>query len=151
MRIKSIEETRSLAAYLAQQVTLGTLICLDGDLGVGKTTFTQAFGKALGIKRAIKSPTYSIVKEYPLHEGRLIHIDAYRLEEGGAETIDFDAYLDEQGIIVVEWPQFLEDYLPERYYQINIKRDQEGDWRQFTIETKGDLPTLRFPEPKEDL
>ena len=88
MRVEthSAQDTQALAASLAPVLPAGTWIRLEGDLGAGKTTFTQGLGKALGIARAIKSPTYTIVKEYDL-EGqaapRLIHIDAYRLEEGG--------------------------------------------------------------------
>jgi len=97
MRVEthSAQDTQALAASLAPVLPAGTWIRLEGDLGAGKTTFTQGLGKALGIARAIKSPTYTIVKEYDL-EGqaapRLIHIDAYRLEEGGADTVDLASY-----------------------------------------------------------
>ncbi|MBG9986402.1 tRNA (adenosine(37)-N6)-threonylcarbamoyltransferase complex ATPase subunit type 1 TsaE [Facklamia sp. DSM 111018] len=120
----NIEETQRFAEQLANNVHGGSLILLMGPLGSGKTAFAQAFGKALGIKRAIKSPTYTIVKEYELPDvgkaQRFIHIDAYRLEEGGAETIDIDQYLDQNHICMIEWPQFVQDYLPDNYIEIHF-------------------------------
>lgn len=130
----SPEETQALAKLLANYLTLGQVIRLEGPLGSGKTTFTQGLGRALGIKRAIKSPTYTIVKNYPLEQGEFIHIDAYRLEEGGAETVDIDMFMHPQAITLIEWAQFIEAYLPERYLSINFVLQDEFQDRQIQFE-----------------
>ncbi|SDG10350.1 tRNA threonylcarbamoyladenosine biosynthesis protein TsaE [Facklamia miroungae] len=119
----SLTETQALAKTLAQIIQPGSLILLSGPLGSGKTAFTQAFGQTLGIQRAIKSPTYTIVKEYELDQvaDRLIHIDAYRLEEGGADTVDFEQFLDPRTLCLVEWPEFIMDYLPKEYIKIQFE------------------------------
>ncbi|MGF3227061.1 tRNA (adenosine(37)-N6)-threonylcarbamoyltransferase complex ATPase subunit type 1 TsaE [Facklamia sp. P12932] len=119
----NLEDTKSLAKILAKVIQPGSLILLSGPLGSGKTAFTQAFGRSLGIDRAIKSPTYTIVKEYELQQvaERVVHIDAYRLEEGGADTVDFDLFFDRQSICLVEWPQFITDYLPKSHIEIAFK------------------------------
>ncbi|MFK8242369.1 MULTISPECIES: tRNA (adenosine(37)-N6)-threonylcarbamoyltransferase complex ATPase subunit type 1 TsaE [unclassified Facklamia] len=136
--IKSLAETQFCAQLLAKSVPSNMVILLDGLLGSGKTTFTQAFGKQLGIQRAIKSPTYMIVKEYPHATGRLVHIDAYRLEDGGADTIDFASYLTEDTIIVIEWAQFLEDYLPKNRLKIQFIPQEETDARLIVAQVEGD-------------
>ncbi|HFI0463172.1 TPA: tRNA (adenosine(37)-N6)-threonylcarbamoyltransferase complex ATPase subunit type 1 TsaE [Streptococcus suis] len=137
VKISRLEETQDLAQKIASQLKAGDLVELKGPLGVGKTTFTQALGKALGVKRPIKSPTYAIVKEYPLDPTSLVHIDAYRLEEGGAETVDISLYLEGAYILVVEWAQFLEDYLPEDRLVITFEKGQGLEERLITIESVG--------------
>lgn len=124
LSVKSSQETQALASELAALLHPGTVILLDGPLGSGKTTFTQGLGKALGIKRAIKSPTYTIVKSYeiPNREADLVHVDAYRLEEGYAESIDLDSYLDAKSIIFIEWPQYISEFLPEQHLTIEFKQ-----------------------------
>ena len=91
-----------LAAYLAPQ----DLILLDGDLGAGKTTFTKGLAKGLGITRPIKSPTFTIIREY--QDGRipLYHMDVYRLEEGGGDDLGLEEYFNGDGVNVVEWSKF---------------------------------------------
>ena len=143
MRVEthSAQDTQALAASLAPVLPAGTWIRLEGDLGAGKTTFTQGLGKALGIARAIKSPTYTIVKEYDL-EGqaapRLIHIDAYRLEEGGADTVDLASYRQQGDLVLVEWAQFIETELPTVYLDLALSYGQEVDDRVLTIQWVGD-------------
>lgn len=114
--------TQEFASNLSQIIRPGTVVLLDGPLGSGKTTFTQGFGKALGIKRAIKSPTYTIVKEYaiPNKTSKLVHMDAYRLEDGGVDSIDLDYYLTEDSIILIEWSDFVRDHLPEDFVKITF-------------------------------
>lgn len=134
-KVVSSEETKALAASLAAQVKPGMIVALKGPLGSGKTTFTQGFGKALGIKRAMKSPTYTIVKEYPIAEGNraLIHIDAYRLEEGGADSIDLPSYLRDDTIVLIEWPQYLADYFPADYLELTFKPLEDASERQIEV------------------
>lgn len=117
------EETIAVAEKLANRLTPGDVITLEGDLGAGKTTFTKGIAKALGITRTLSSPTFTIVKEY---EGKLplYHMDVYRLE-GSDEDIGFDEYFNGNGIAVVEWAQFIEDFLPEERLDITINYQDE--------------------------
>ncbi|HLS65604.1 MAG TPA: tRNA (adenosine(37)-N6)-threonylcarbamoyltransferase complex ATPase subunit type 1 TsaE [Pseudogracilibacillus sp.] len=135
----SEEETKALGYFLGERLKKGDVITLDGDLGVGKTTFTKGIASGLQIKRAITSPTFTIVKEYagtlPLY-----HMDAYRLEHSD-EDIGFDEYFFGEGISVVEWSTFIEDFLPEERLQIIIERIDD-DTRKFTFKTS----TKRFIE-----
>lgn len=128
--------TRQAAQQLASLLPDACWIRLDGELGAGKTTFTQGLGKALGIQRAIKSPTYTIIKEYPLQEKRkFVHIDAYRLEESGADTVDVDLYRHDN-VVVIEWAQYIEESLPESYLHIQI-RYIEASAREFSVNVVG--------------
>ncbi|MCT3556146.1 tRNA (adenosine(37)-N6)-threonylcarbamoyltransferase complex ATPase subunit type 1 TsaE [Lentilactobacillus buchneri] len=124
-----------LAAYLAPQ----DLILLDGDLGAGKTTFTKGLAKGLGITRPIKSPTFTIIREY--QDGRipLYHMDVYRLEEGGGDDLGLEEYFNGDGVNVVEWSKFVSDELPDDYLRIIFRRDDsEGDnVRTLTFEATG--------------
>ncbi|KRK69230.1 hypothetical protein FC79_GL001926 [Lentilactobacillus buchneri DSM 20057] len=124
-----------LAAYLAPQ----DLILLDGDLGAGKTTFTKGLAKGLGITRPIKSPTFTIIREY--QDGRipLYHMDVYRLEEGGGDDLGLEEYFNGDGVNVVEWSKFVADELPDDYLRIIFRRDDsEGDnVRTLTFEATG--------------
>ena len=122
----SAQATQELAAIMARHSKLGMVFRLDGTLGAGKTTFTQGFGRAMGIQCAVKSPTYTIVKEYDLpEEGQLIHIDAYRLEGVGGDSLDFNELFRPDAITLVEWAEFIEDDLPESYLHIQINRPEE--------------------------
>ncbi|ASK61240.1 tRNA (adenosine(37)-N6)-threonylcarbamoyltransferase complex ATPase subunit type 1 TsaE [Virgibacillus phasianinus] len=112
------EETRKIAIRLANLLRPGDVITLEGDLGAGKTTFTKGIATGLGVKRVVNSPTYTIIKEY---EGELplYHMDVYRLEDSD-EDIGFSEYFDGKGISIVEWAQFIEEYLPEERLDIKI-------------------------------
>lgn len=135
-KVTSSTETKALAACLAAIIQPGMVIALHGPLGSGKTTFTQGFGKSLGIKRAIKSPTYTIVKEYPIDEERLnlIHIDAYRLEDGGSDSIDLPSYLREDNIVLIEWPQYVADYFPDDYLKLTFKPMDDASHRLIEVD-----------------
>ena len=103
------------------------LLTLNGDLGAGKTTFTKGIGKGLGIKRIINSPTFTILKQYQGNY-QLSHFDAYRLE-GQSEDLGFEEILDSEDVCVVEWPEFLEDILPQERLAITIKRIDDSKRR----------------------
>ena len=112
---------------------------LDGDLGAGKTTFTKGLALGLGIKKNVKSPTFTIVREY--HEGRLplYHMDVYRLEDASADDIGLEEYFNGDGVSVVEWSQFIDDELPNEYLIIHIIKDEQNDdQRKIVIEAKGE-------------
>lgn len=149
LSVNSSQETQSLAAELAKVLQAGTVVLLDGPLGSGKTTFTQGLGKALGIRRAIKSPTYTIVKEYSI-EGEtpleLIHIDAYRLETGGADSIDLHSYLRSDTVVFIEWSEYIADYLPETFIKISFKPQSELTKRQIEISVHGEDDTVAYKQ-----
>lgn len=141
LSVNSSQETQALATELAKVLQPGAVVLLEGPLGSGKTTFTQGLGKALGIKRAIKSPTYTIVKEYSI-DGEspleLIHIDAYRLETGGADSIDLHSFLRPDTVVFIEWSQYIADYLPETYIKIEFIPQNELTKRQIEISVHGE-------------
>ena len=114
----SAEQTRALAEKLAGFLSAGSLITLSGQLGAGKTTFTQGLAKGLGVERKVTSPTFTILKIY---QGRLplYHIDAYRLE-GLDQDLGFEEYISGEGICVIEWSNFIADILPEECINIEF-------------------------------
>lgn len=138
--VDSAEQTMSIGQKLADFLQPRDLILLDGDLGAGKTTFTKGLAKGLGITRPIKSPTFTIIREY--QDGRipLYHMDVYRLEEGGGDDLGLEEYFNGDGVNVVEWSKFVADELPNQYLRIVFKRDDsQGDnVRTLTFEAKGD-------------
>ena len=113
----SEEETIALGEKLGKLLPKGTVICLKGDLAGGKTTFTKGIGKALNIKQVINSPTFTILKIYN-GDLPLYHIDAYRLENSTYD-LGMDEFEDE-GIMVIEWPEYYEEYLPSDYIEIDF-------------------------------
>lgn len=125
--VTSPEATMAIGAKLGQLVQPGDLILLDGDLGAGKTTFTKGLAKSLGIPNNVKSPTFMLIREYRQGRLPLYHMDAYRLEDGGAEDLGLDEYFDGDGVSVVEWSQFIADLLPTTYLRIAISRDTDAD------------------------
>lgn len=116
-------DTRKVGTRLATYLKPGNVITLEGDLGSGKTTFTKGIAEGLGVKQMVTSPTFTIVKEY---EGMLpfYHMDAYRLEHSD-EDIGFLEYFNGDGISVVEWAQFIEDFLPPE--RLHIKMNYLGE------------------------
>lgn len=128
------EDTLQIAKTLATFVSAGDVISLSGNLGVGKTAFSRGFAKGLDIDERITSPTFTIVKEY---EGRLplYHMDVYRLEYS-EEDLGFDEYFYGDGVAIVEWAEFIEDFLPDEYLAIKILRTGETS-REITIEAIG--------------
>lgn len=124
INIKNKNEMINLAEQLAKLCSKNDVILLNGDLGAGKTFFTKYFAKALGIKEDIVSPTFTLAKEYQNGDKVLYHVDAYRLE-GVEEDVSymFDYYIN--GITIIEWPEFISDYLPYSYVQLYIKTTGE--------------------------
>ena len=135
----SPEETAKIASEFASTLTGGDVICLNGDLGVGKTVFVQALAKALGIDDYINSPTFTIVNQY---EGRLplYHFDVYRIADcDEMYEIGYDEYVYGDGVSVIEWAENIKEILPEKRYEITIKKDYDKgeDYRSIEIETRG--------------
>jgi len=127
---KSGDETRDAGAALAELVTGGDIILLAGELGAGKTTFTQGFGRALGIDEQITSPTFTLMRPY---EGRLrlLHCDVYRLEHL-QEIIDLgiNELVDDDAVAVVEWGDMAEPVLPADFLEVRLSyTDEDGERR----------------------
>ena len=122
---KSDMETREIAEKFAKNLKVGDVVCLTGDLGAGKTTFTKGIAKALHIPYEPVSPTFNIVNAY---EGdvSLYHFDLYRLASTeDLYSIDFDSYLFGDGILVIEWPEIAFPVL-EGYYSVHLTYDGEN-------------------------
>jgi tRNA threonylcarbamoyladenosine biosynthesis protein TsaE len=116
----SNEETKEISRCLAKELKAGDVICLSGDLGAGKTVFTQGLAQGLGVKNKVTSPTFTIIHEY---QGRLplFHLDLYRLNsEAEIEKLGLDEYFFSSGISVVEWGEKAKKFLPTDYLSIEI-------------------------------
>lgn len=131
------EETFEIGKQLGMEAKPGEVYCLDGDLGVGKTVFTQGFASGLGITEPVNSPTFTIVQQY--EEGRLplYHFDVYRI--GDVEEMDEIGYEDcfyGDGVSLIEWADLIREVLPDHYTQITILKDLEKgfDYRKILIE-----------------
>ena len=128
-------ETIELAQNLESEHFPGMVICLNGELGSGKTVFTKAFASALGISDDVTSPTFNIIKEYPNGELPLYHMDVYRLD-GNVNELGLDEYFDGNGVTIVEWADMIEDHLPSERLDINIRVTGE-DTRVFILKPHG--------------
>ena len=133
----SAEETFALGQKIGERVKPGTIISLTGDLGVGKTVFTQGLAKGLGIMEPVNSPTFTIVQVY--EGGRLpfYHFDVYRI--GDVEEMDEIGYEDcfyGEGVCLIEWSQLILEILPDKVVHICIEKDLEQgfDYRKITVE-----------------
>lgn len=131
------EETYELGRRLGSQAVPGQVFCLDGDLGVGKTVFTQGFAAGLGISEPVSSPTFTIVQQY--EEGRLplYHFDVYRI--GDVSEMDEIGYEDcfyGEGVCLIEWSSLIEELLPPDAVRVRIEKDLERgfDYRRIHVE-----------------
>lgn len=139
IQLNSAAETTHLGEQLADKLQPGDLLLLDGDLGAGKTTFTKGLAVGLGIKRPVKSPTFTIVREYQTGRMPLYHMDVYRLENGGGDELGLEEYINGDGVVVIEWSQFVQEELPDNYLKLSFRRDdtQGENYRQLIIEPFG--------------
>ena len=133
----SEKETFELGKNLGEQAKAGQIFCLNGDLGVGKTVFTQGFAKGLGIEENVNSPTFTIRQVY--EEGRipLYHFDVYRI--GNPEEmyeIGYEEYFFGEGVCLIEWSKLIEELIPEEAINIEIDKNLEKglDYRKITVE-----------------
>lgn len=132
----SYEETQKIATDFAKTLKEGDVLCMYGDLGVGKTAFVQGLAKGLEINEPITSPTFTIVNEYsgtlPLY-----HFDVYRIADSDEMyEIGYEEYVYGDGVSVIEWPQLIDDILPEKRYDIEIAKDYDKGENYRTIEIK---------------
>lgn len=133
MYTKNEEELQALGERLGHLLAKNDVLILTGELGAGKTAFTKGLAKGLQISQMIKSPTYTIVREY---EGRLplYHLDVYRIE-GDADSIDLDEFIFGGGVTVIEWGNLLGDALPDAYLELEILKEADG--RRLSFQAKG--------------
>ena len=133
---RSPEETFAVGKSLGEKAFPGQVLTLTGDLGVGKTVFTQGLAEGLGIEEPVNSPTFTIVQVY--EEGRMpfYHFDVYRI--GDIEEMDeigYEDYFYGEGLTMIEWANLIEEILPDHYREITIEKDLEKgfDYRKITI------------------
>ena len=113
-------ETIEIAQNFESEKFPNMIICLDGELGSGKTVFTKGIANALGIDETITSPTFTIIKEYPNGELHLYHMDVYRLD-GNTDGVDIEDYFTKGGVVVIEWAETIKNILPEERLDIKFK------------------------------
>ncbi len=138
----SAKETEQLGIAFAQQLQPGSICAVNGDLGTGKTVFTQGVAKGLGITEPVCSPTFTILQVY--EEGRMpfYHFDVYRIADPEEmEEIGYEEYFYGDGFTMVEWAERIADLMPFHYQKITICKDLEKgfDYRRITVETAGSI------------
>lgn len=134
---KSPEDTFQIGMRLGQLAKAGEVYTLTGDLGVGKTVFTQGFAKGLGIEEPVNSPTFTILQIYEGGRLPLYHFDVYRI--GSVEEMDetgFEEYMTGEGVSLIEWADLIREILPGERTRIRIEKDLEKgfDYRRITVE-----------------
>ena len=128
----SEEETINLAQNIESEKFPNMVICLQGDLGSGKTVFTKGFARAMEIEEEVTSPTFNIIKEYTSGEMPLYHMDVYRLD-GKLGDLDIEEYYTKKGVTIIEWSDMVEQYLPNNRLDIKIKISSEVEDKRIII------------------
>lgn len=141
--VRNEKETEQFAREIAKLAHPGSVICLIGDLGVGKTTMTKGIAKALGVTEQITSPTFTIVQEYETGRIPLYHFDVYRINDPDELfEMGFEEYLHGKGVSVIEWADLIPDMLPEKRIEVRIERSEfpgaTEDERLISLDILGD-------------
>jgi tRNA threonylcarbamoyladenosine biosynthesis protein TsaE len=139
--IHSVNDTTQLGIKLGELLNPGDIICLTGDLGVGKTHITKGIALGLGINDNITSPTFTIVNEYDGGRLKLNHFDVYRVSDPDEiYAIGFDDYIFSDAVSIIEWANYIEEILPQDLLHINIKKDLEKgeDYRKIILTPYGE-------------
>lgn len=134
---RSCEETKAFAKKFSETLGKGSVICLYGDLGAGKTAFVQGVAEGLGIEEYITSPTFTIVNMYESGTLTLYHFDVYRIADvDEMYEIGYEEYVYGDGVSIIEWPQLISDILPDERIDIHIEKNMDKDvnYRKITIE-----------------
>lgn len=135
--IENPQQTEVIAELIGAVAEAGDNLVLTGDLGAGKTTLTKGIAKGLGIDQMIKSPTYTIIREYQQGRIPLYHMDVYRVEFGAGD-LGLDEYFEGDGLSVIEWGNMLAEDLPEDYLELVITKDEENlEKRYFDFKSFG--------------
>ena len=128
--VNGVEETWEVAKAFAAELKPGDVVCLDGDLGAGKTTFTQGVAAALGAKRPVTSPTFCLVVEHPTERVLLVHMDLYRLHDADdVLSIGWEDYLARGAVLFVEWPDRAGDLIPAAARRVRFTLGESEDAR----------------------
>lgn len=135
----SAEETYQLGKQMGEKAGAGEIYCLDGDLGTGKTVFTQGFAAGLEVEGPVNSPTFTILQQYDSGRLPLYHFDVYRI--GDVEEMDEIGYEEcfyGEGVTLIEWSSLIREILPDQVIRITIEKDLEKgfDYRRITVEGK---------------
>lgn len=133
----SQEDTYNIGLSMGENAKPGDVFTLIGDLGVGKTVFTQGFAKGLGISEYVNSPTFTILQVYDDGRLNLNHFDVYRIGDvSEMDEIGFDEYVYSDGVSLIEWANLIEEILPDKYTRITILKDLEKgfDYRKIKID-----------------
>lgn len=133
---RSTEDTMALAENIESEKFPGMIICLEGELGSGKTVFVKGFAKSLGIEETVTSPTYTFIKEYINGELPLYHMDVYRATEN-PENLGLDDYFNEPAVCIIEWSDLIKEQLPSERLEIRFKIIDE-DTRVLVLIPHGD-------------
>ena len=136
----SPEQTKRLGTRLGRLLRPGDVICLSGDMGAGKTVFSSGIGEGWGADTPLTSPTYNLVHEHhrKADKERLYHLDCYRLNSAEeVETIGLDDILEDNGVVIFEWAERIEDALPDTYLWVDLKVTDVSR-RNFFIEAEGE-------------
>jgi tRNA threonylcarbamoyladenosine biosynthesis protein TsaE len=137
-RTSSDEETRDLAAALAELARPGDLLLLAGDLGAGKTAFAQGFGRGLGVVEPITSPTFTLAREYEGKRLRLHHLDVYRMEDlGEVFDVGLPELLDDEAVVLVEWGDAIIPAVPADYLEVRLLLGEGDDERILELHAVG--------------
>lgn len=131
------EETFKLGKNLGQQAKSGQIYCLNGDLGTGKTVFSQGFSEGLGIKETVDSPTFTILKQYDDGRIPLYHFDVYRIGDiSEMDEIGYEDYFYGHGVCLIEWSNLVAELLPGQIIRITIEKDltKGFDYRKVIVE-----------------
>lgn len=141
--VKTMEETEGIAKGIASKVRSGDIVCLTGDLGAGKTTFTKCLCKALGVDELVNSPTFNIVNEYD-GDFKINHFDVYRISDiEELDDIGFDEYIFSDSVSIIEWANLVESVLPVEAIWIEIDFTEDMD-RQYKIYSPDEATFSRF-------
>lgn len=148
--LNNLEETQKFGEKLGSILKEGDILCLNGDLGAGKTTLTKSIGSGLGVDEYITSPTFALINEY---RGRLpvYHIDVYRLEN--VEEIDdlgFDEYIYGSGVTIIEWAERIRSFLPKDRIILDIRRGDDENSRRVSLSGDGERYRAVLRRVKED-
>ena len=133
------EDTFNLGVSLGNKAKPGEIFCINGDLGVGKTVFTQGFANGMGINEAVNSPTFTILQEYQSGRLPLYHFDVYRIADATEmEEIGYEDYFYGEGVCLIEWSELIREILPADITIITIDKDLEKgfDYRRIMIQTQ---------------
>lgn len=138
IELSGLDKTEELAKVIGEVAQPGDNLVLTGDLGAGKTTLTKGIARGLGIEQMIKSPTYTIIREYDQGRLPLYHMDIYRVATSGAD-LGLDEYFEGEGLSVIEWGNLLEEALPEDYLELILeKSDTDLEYRYVKFQAYGE-------------